>query len=42
MAGKKALIVIDMQNDFLWEKRKAMFSYDTAALTAAEIGRAHV
>lgn len=32
---KKALIVIDMQNDYLWEKRKPMFSYDTAALTAA-------
>ena len=31
---KKALIVIDMQND-LWEKRKPMFSYDTPALTGA-------
>ena len=29
-----ALIVIDMQNDYLWEKRKPMFSYDTAELTA--------
>ncbi|MBQ9868288.1 MAG: cysteine hydrolase [Ruminococcus sp.] len=34
MAGKKALIVIDMQNDYLWDKRKAKFSYDTKALTA--------
>lgn len=41
MAGKKALIVIDMQNDFLWDKRKAMFSYDTAALTAAVNGKIH-
>ena len=41
MAGKKALIVIDMQNDFLWENRKTMFSYDTAALTAAVNGHIH-
>ena len=33
MAVKKALIVIDMQNDYLWDKRKAKFSYDTKALT---------
>ena len=26
---KKALLVIDMQNDYLWSKRKEMFSYDT-------------
>lgn len=32
---KKALIVIDMQNDYLWDKRKPMFSYDTEKLTAA-------
>ena len=32
---KKALLVIDMQNDYLWEKRKARFSYDTQTLTAA-------
>lgn len=32
---KTALLVIDMQNDYLWEKRKAMFSYDTARLTAS-------
>ena len=35
---KKALIVIDMQNDYLWEKRKPMFSYDTPALTGAVNG----
>lgn len=29
-----ALIVIDMQNDYLYEKRKAKFSYNTAELTA--------
>ena len=29
---KKALLVIDMQNDYLWEKRKKMFSYDTEQL----------
>ncbi len=29
-----ALIVIDMQNDYLYEKRKAKFSYHTAELTA--------
>ena len=28
-----ALIVIDMQNDYLYEKRKAKFSYNTAELT---------
>lgn len=26
---KKALLVIDMQNDYLWEKRKKKFSYNT-------------
>lgn len=35
MSGNKALIVIDMQNDYLWEKRKARFAYDTKQLTAA-------
>lgn len=39
MKEKKALIVIDMQNDYLWEKRKPMFSYDTPALTG-EVNRA--
>ena len=32
MSCKKALIVIDMQNDYLWEKRKPRFTYDTEAL----------
>lgn len=32
---KKALLVIDMQNDYLWERRKPQFAYDTAQLTAA-------
>ena len=30
-----ALLVIDMQNDYLYEKRKEQFSYDTAKLTGA-------
>lgn len=34
MAGKIALIVIDMQNDYLYEKRKKIFSYNTKQLTA--------
>ncbi len=29
---KKALIVIDMQNDYLYDKRKNKFSYDTESL----------
>lgn len=29
---KYALIVIDMQNDYLYEKRKKIFSYDTDSL----------
>ncbi len=29
---KKALLVIDMQNDYLWSRRKAMFSYNTENL----------
>lgn len=32
MTEKKALVVIDMQNDFLWDKRKAMFTYKTENL----------
>ena len=32
MAADKALLVIDMQNDYLWDKRKTMFSYDTDKL----------
>lgn len=35
MADKKALVVIDMQNDYLWAERKAMFSYDTEELVGA-------
>ncbi len=30
---KTALIVIDMQNDYLYEKRKDIFAYNTAELT---------
>ena len=33
MSDRKALLVIDMQNDYLWEKRKPMFSYDSKKLT---------
>ena len=33
MSDTKALIFIDMQNDYLWEQRKPQFSYDTKALT---------
>ncbi len=32
---KTALLVIDMQNDYLSDKRKSRFFYDTPALTAA-------
>ncbi|MBR4510333.1 MAG: cysteine hydrolase [Ruminococcus sp.] len=32
---KTALLVIDMQNDYLYEKRKSRFTYNTAELTAA-------
>ena len=32
MSDKKALLVIDMQNDYLWDKRKSMFSYDADKL----------
>ena len=41
MSEKKALIIIDMQNDYLWEKRKSMFSYDTEKLTSAVNKAAH-
>ena len=33
--AKTALIVNEMQNDYLWEKRKDKFPYDTAALLDA-------
>lgn len=32
---KTALIVIDMQNDYLYEKRKKLFSYNTEQLTSS-------
>ena len=32
MSDKKALLVIDLQNDYLWDKRKPMFTYDTDKL----------
>ena len=32
---KKTLIVIDMQNDYLWEKRKSKFSYNSNELVNA-------
>ena len=32
---KTALLVIDMQNDYLYDKRKPKFCYDTKALTAS-------
>ena len=32
MSDKKAVIVIDLQKDYLWRKRKPMFSYDTDKL----------
>lgn len=32
---KTPLLVIDMQNDYLWEKRKNIFSYDTEQLTSS-------
>lgn len=35
MSDKKALVVIDMQNDYLWSNRKKMFSYNTAELVGA-------
>lgn len=35
MNGKKALVVIDMQNDYLWDRRKSQFTYDTRDLVGA-------
>ncbi len=35
MPNKKALLVIDLQNDYLWNERKPMFSYDTDLLMQA-------
>ena len=32
---KTALLVIDMQNDYLWPARKPRFAYDTGALVGA-------
>ena len=32
MESKKVLVVIDMQNDYLWPERKEKFSYDTEEL----------
>ena len=38
---KTALIVIDMQNDYLYEKRKNIFAYNTTELTSAVNGIIH-
>ena len=38
---KTALLVIDMQNDYLWERRKPVFAYDTKGLTSAVNGLVH-
>ena len=35
MSNKKALIVVDMQNDYLWNRRKKTFSYNTPELVNA-------
>ena len=35
MSNKKALIIVDMQNDYLWNRRKKMFSYNTPELVNA-------
>ncbi len=32
MPNRKALLVIDLQKDYLWKKRKSMFTYDTDKL----------
>ena len=32
MPDKKAFIIIDLQKDYLWDKRKDMFTYDTDKL----------
>ena len=33
--AKQALLVMELQNDYLWEKRKSKFPYDTDRLIAA-------
>ena len=33
--AKTALLVMELQNDYLWEKRKSKFPYDTEKLIAA-------
>lgn len=38
---KAALVVIDMQNDYLWEKRKERFAYDTKTLVGSVNGLIH-
>lgn len=38
---KMALMVIDMQNDYLWARRKPVFAFDTEKLTAAVNGLVH-
>ena len=30
--NEKAFIIIDLQKDYLWERRKPMFTYDTESL----------
>ena len=35
---KTALLVIDMQNDYLWEKRKKLFDYNTEKLVSSVNG----
>jgi len=42
MSDKKALVVIDMQNDYLWSSRKKMFSYNTAELVSSVNSLVHV
>ena len=32
MPDKKAFIIIDLQKDYLWDKRKSMFTYNTDEL----------
>ena len=32
MSDRKAFIIIDLQKDYLWDKRKSMFTYDTEKL----------
>ena len=32
MSDKKAFIIIDLQKDYLWDKRKSMVTYDTQKL----------